>query len=72
MVEYSQHFTFAGRTGRVRCEKWPENGVCPDCLESMLAGQSEQEQIAILESMTQIDADPLLAWRAKQRLMDIG
>ena len=34
----------------------------------MLANQSETEQRAILESMAKIDADPLLQWRARQRI----
>jgi hypothetical protein len=53
--------------GRVRCEKWPESGVCESCLESMLANQSEIEQRLILQSMKEIP-DALLAWQAEERI----
>ena len=71
MVEYSQHFTFAGRTGRVRCEKWIDS-ICNECFEGCLAAaKNETERQAILQSMTQVP-DALLAYRAKQKLVGMA
>jgi len=50
-----------------KLRRWMNNGVCPTCLESMLSGQSEDEQRAILGSMIE-SGDALLAWRARQRI----
>jgi hypothetical protein len=49
--------------GRIRCERVYES-VCPDCLENML----EHASVEDLESMAAQELDPLLAWRARQRI----
>ena len=64
------HQHFVGRGGRVRCEKWPESGVCESCLKCMLANQSEIEQRTILESMMKA-GDPLLSLQAKKTVNGI-
>jgi hypothetical protein len=58
--------------GRVRCRQIYE-ATCQDCFESCLAGQSEEEQRAILESMMAMaDDDVMLQWRVSERLRQFG
>jgi hypothetical protein len=56
--------------GRVRCDRIWES-VCLVCFEQCLAGQTVEEQVAILESMMQVASDPLLQWQAKNRLTQL-
>jgi hypothetical protein len=53
--------------GGIRCERWEHNGICPTCLDSILANGDQQ---AILESMMAC-GDPLLAVQAKKKLTEL-
>jgi hypothetical protein len=49
--------------GRIWCREWTDAGICDRCLENIATAQGRE----VLQAMSELEADPLIAYQARQR-----